>query len=172
MCIRDREIHLPPLRERRADVPSLAEHFLRRLAERLGREKKGIDSAALAALARHDWPGNVRELRNVVEQAAVLAAGAVIEVGDLPALGSGAATGGAARAVGDAEVASTPLPDGASFADAKRQVVEDFERRYLLAALREHGGNVSRAAAAIGMVRQSLQQKIRELGLREEDWSA
>jgi len=154
------EIHLPPLRERRTDLPVLVEHFLVRLSERLGREKKAIDSAALAELARYDWPGNVRELRNVVEQAAVLASGATIELSDLPSLGATTA----ALPQGDAATAS--------FADAKRKVIEDFERSFLLAALREHEGNISRAAAAIGMVRQSLQQKIRELGLREDEWSA
>ena len=60
---------------------------------------------------------------------------------------------------------------GVPFAEAKRQLTERFERTYLLAALRQHSGNVSRTAAAIGMVRQSLQQKIRELDLRDEDWS-
>ncbi|MEY4582226.1 MAG: hypothetical protein RL701_6929 [Pseudomonadota bacterium] len=159
------EITLPPLRERRPDLPSLVEHFLVRLAERLKRDKQNVSSAALAALARYAWPGNVRELRNVVEQSAVLAAGSTIEVGDLPAQVVGAAGASVAAVSGNA------LPAGVSFVDAKKRVVEDFERNFLLAALREHGGNVSRAATAIGMVRQSLQQKIRELGLREEEWS-
>jgi DNA-binding NtrC family response regulator len=159
------EITLPPLRERRPDLPSLVEHFLIRLAERLKRDKQNVSSAALAALARYAWPGNVRELRNVVEQSAVLAAGSTIEVGDLPAQVVGAAGAGVAAVSGN-----VPQP-GVSFVDAKKRVVEDFERNFLLAALREHGGNVSRAATAIGMVRQSLQQKIRELGLREEEWS-
>ena len=60
---------------------------------------------------------------------------------------------------------------GVPFRDAKRHTVESFERAYLIKALREHGGNVSRTAEAIGMVRQSLQQKIRELDLRSEDWN-
>jgi DNA-binding NtrC family response regulator len=100
----------------------------------------------------------VRELRNVLEQAAVLAGGEAIEVGDLHLpgkLGSGA---------------PVDLVDGLTFGDAKRQTVESFERDFLLRALREHEGNVSRTAQSIGMVRQSLQQKIRELGLRSEDW--
>ena len=158
------EITLPPLRDRLSDLPLLVEHFLQRLAERLGREKKRISGEALTALARHSWPGNVRELRNVVEQAAVLAAGASIDVSDLPEL-----LGSAPRAA--AVSGKSELPAGLSFAEAKKRMVEDFERRFLLAALREHAGNVSRAAGAIGMVRQSLQQKIRELGLREEEWS-
>jgi len=146
------EITLPPLRERIEDVPALAERFLEKLATRLGRERIRLSPTAVSVLAQHDWPGNVRELRNVVEQAAVLAPGAAIEADDLQ-LKSGSAT---------------PASAGASqtFAEAKRHAVEEFERRYLTQALRAHGGNISRTAEALGMVRQSLQQKLRELGLR------
>ncbi|MEB2344587.1 MAG: sigma-54 dependent transcriptional regulator [Deltaproteobacteria bacterium] len=153
------EVELPALRERPEDVPALAEQFLSALAARLERPKVPIAPAALARLARHPWPGNVRELRNVVEQAAVLAGGPAIEEEDLR-LPAGAAGGGDGTAGGEASEGR--------FADAKRQAVEHFERSFLLAALRANGGNVSRTAAAIGMVRQSLQQKIRELGLRDE----
>jgi DNA-binding NtrC family response regulator len=150
------EIALPALRERPEDLPTLAERFLAGLAARLGRPEKRLAPAALAALARHAWPGNVRELRNVIEQAAVLAASDEIDAGDLR-LGAPAAT-------------SAPANGGLPFADAKRVAVEGFERDFLLRALRANGGNVSRTAEAIGMVRQSLQLKIRELGLRDEDW--
>jgi DNA-binding NtrC family response regulator len=155
------QISVPPLRERREDVPALANRFLSQLAERLGREPRRVSAGALAALAGYAWPGNVRELRNVVEQAAVLAPNDTIAETDLrlpcPSAASGAAASNGANAGG--------------FAEAKRQVTEDFERAYLLRALRQHGGNISRTAEAIGMVRQSLQQKIRELDLRSEDWS-
>jgi DNA-binding NtrC family response regulator len=151
------EIELPPLRERLEDLPALVEHLLGQLARRLGRPVRPIRPEALARLARHPWPGNVRELRNVLEQAAVLAVGEAIEEPDLglPAPGDAGRDGGG------------PGAPAASFAEAKRRAVESFERDYLLAALRANDGNVSRTAAAIGMVRQSLQQKIRELGLRE-----
>ncbi len=154
------EVELPALRERPEDVPALVEHFLAALATRLERKKIPITPAALARLARHSWPGNVRELRNVVEQAAVLASGPAIDEEDLRLPEAAAAGDGATRAGG--------APEDGSFSDAKRQAVESFERSYLLSALRAHDGNVSRTAAAIGMVRQSLQQKIRELGLRDE----
>ncbi len=152
------EIQLPPLRERIEDFAALSGRFLSQVALRLDREKKTLDSAALARLARHGWPGNVRELRNVLERAAVLSAGPEIGEEDLQLAPSS-----------DEVSQSTPdleLP----FADAKRQTVESFERQYLSQALREHGGNVSRTATAIGMVRQSLQQKIRELGLDAEEF--
>jgi DNA-binding NtrC family response regulator len=156
------EIELPPLRERPEDVPALVGHFLEMVATRLGRPEMPIAPAAMARLARHPWPGNVRELRNVIEQAVVLAAGPAVEEEDLRLPADGApeshldANGPARACAGDA-----------SFSEAKRQAVEQFERSFLLAALRANGGNVSRTAAAIGMVRQSLQQKIRELGLRD-----
>ena len=151
------EIRLPPLRERPEDLPALAERFLAQVAERLGRPKKRLGPGALAALARHAWPGNARELRNVIEQSVVLTPGEEIEAADLGLAGEAPAARGAAG----------ELP----FADAKRAAVEGFEREFLLRALRANGGNVSRTAEAIGMVRQSLQQKIRELGLRDEDWN-
>ncbi len=155
------EIELPALRERREDIPALALRFLERVTERLGLEKKRLGESALAKLARHPWPGNVRELQNAIEQASVLAAGAVIEEADLR--------------LADAPGQPPPPAEGAlelPFGEAKRQAVERFERAFLLGALRKSSGNVSRAAESIGMVRQSLQQKIRELGLRSEDWGA
>jgi DNA-binding NtrC family response regulator len=157
------ELALPPLRERREDIPALALRFLAQLNERLGRSGPRLGESALAALARHPWPGNVRELRNAIEQAAVLASGPVIGEDDLRLDGEPANAVPPARAAA-ADAAGLP------FAEAKRRAVERFERAFLLDALRASGGNVSRAAEALGMVRQSLQQKIRELGLRDEDW--
>ena len=152
------EIELPSLRDRIEDFAALSDRFLSQVAERLGREKKALGTAALARLARHSWPGNVRELRNVLERAAVLSAGMEITEDDLQLVPQG---DGIAKPTPDLE-----LP----FADAKRQTVEAFERQYLSDALREHEGNVSRTAGAIGMVRQSLQQKIRELGLKADEF--
>jgi two-component system, NtrC family, nitrogen regulation response regulator NtrX len=150
------EIYLPPLRERLEDIPALVARFLAQVAERHGRPRRAIAPEALARLGRHGWPGNVRELRNAVERAAVLASGEILGEDDLVL--AGAAPGAAATD-----------PD-TSFGEAKRRAVASFERAFLLRALRAHGGNVSRTAEAIGMVRQSLQQKIRELGLRDEEW--
>jgi DNA-binding NtrC family response regulator len=152
------EIELPPLRERIEDFAALSDRFLSQVAERLDREKKTLGTAALARLARHGWPGNVRELRNVLERAAVLSTGPEIAEEDL-------------QLPPENDEVVQPTPDlELPFADAKRQTVESFEREYLSQALREHEGNVSRTATAIGMVRQSLQQKIRELGLKVEEF--
>ena len=152
------EIELPPLRERREDLPALAQRFLEGVTERLGRGKKRIGEAALARMALYSWPGNVRELQNAIEQAAVLAAGDEIAEADLNLPTSGS------------RVSHGPATTDLSFAEAKKKTVEGFERDYLLSALRSNGGNISRTAEAIGMVRQSLQQKIRELELRSENW--
>ncbi len=154
------EIELPPLRQRSQDIPALAQRFLEEVIERLGLEKRQLSEAALTQLVRHPWPGNVRELRNAIEQASVLASGAVIEAADLKLGGNGSPAYAA-----DAD------PDALPFSDAKKRAVERFEREFLLRALRSTGGNISRAAESVGMVRQSLQQKIRELGLRAEDWT-
>jgi DNA-binding NtrC family response regulator len=151
------QLELPPLRQRLEDLPALVERFLAQLAERLGRPKARVSEAAGMRLAHHPWPGNVRELRNVIEQAAVLAAAGVIEPGDL------GLDEGLPHAVADGASEYRP---GAQFAEAKKAAVERFERAFLREALARHDGNVSRTAEAIGMVRQSLQQKIRELGLR------
>jgi DNA-binding NtrC family response regulator len=152
-------IDLPPLRERKEDVPALAGRFLEQLRERAPHVRAVFSSEAVARLVAHDWPGNVRELRNVVEQAAVLARGPEIGAAEL------GLDGDAADALPRFD------PEDVPFSDAKRRVVTAFERAYLLGALRRNGGNVSRTARTIGMVRQSLQQKIREHDLRSEDWA-
>jgi DNA-binding NtrC family response regulator len=157
------EIELPALRDRSEDIAALCLRFLEGVAERLGRDTRRLSPEALACLMRHSWPGNVRELRNVLEQAAVLASGDLIEAADLN-LAESAGSDAPATTASVNDVSA----DGATFSEAKKTLIEDFEREFLLRALREHDGNISRAAQSIGMVRQSLQQKIRELGLRSE----
>jgi len=152
------EIELPALRERIEDLGALSDRFLGQVADRLERDKKRLAADALARLSRHDWPGNVRELRNVLERSAVLTSGDEIGASDLQL--DGAAV----------EVASLSPDLELPFSEAKKQTVERFERQFLSEALREHEGNVSRTANAIGMVRQSLQQKIRELGLKADEF--
>jgi DNA-binding NtrC family response regulator len=149
------QCELPPLRERPEDIPALCQRFIGQLAQRLEREEKAVSRAALIQLTRHGWPGNIRELRNCIERAFVMSVGDVIEPDDL------------ALEVQPTRETTGPVP-GETFSETKKRTVEAFERAYLLAALEQHGGNVSRTAEAIGMVRQSLQQKIRDLGLREE----
>jgi DNA-binding NtrC family response regulator len=154
------EIAIPPLRERREDLPLLVERFLAAAALRFKRAPKPLTDAALRACLAHDWKGNVRELKSTVEQALLLAPGEVITVGDLFPQG---ADGGA-----PAETQNPSLDTG-SFRAAKERMVERFEREFLLQALRRHDGNITKAAEEIGMYRQNLQQKMRELGISGDD---
>jgi DNA-binding NtrC family response regulator len=151
------ELAIPPLAERRDDIPALVDHFLRDAAERFHREVKPLTGEALRACITHPWKGNVRELRSAIEQALLLASGPEITPGDL---------------FGTTPTNSThaPLTDlPATFREAKDRVVETFERDFLQQALQRHGGNITKAAEEVGMYRQNFQQKMRELGLNADE---
>ncbi|HYN83784.1 MAG TPA: sigma-54 dependent transcriptional regulator [Pyrinomonadaceae bacterium] len=155
-------IEIAPLRERREDIPLLAEEFARRAAERYNLPPRKIGPSALRRLVEYRWPGNVRELRNVIERSVILAEGDELTARDLPDELRGAATeGAAAEPTAAAEGDSLSVPFTAEFREDRRE----FERRYITRCLEETGGNVTRAAAMLGMHRQSLQHKLRELGL-------
>ena len=154
-------IEIAPLRERREDIPLLAESFARLAAERYGFKVRPIAPAALRWLIEYKWPGNVRELRNVIERAVILAEGDELTARDLPEeITAGSIKGGEMR-VPAAESNALDVPFTADFREDRRE----FERRYIARCLEETGGNVTRAAAILGMHRQSLQHKLRELGL-------
>jgi DNA-binding NtrC family response regulator len=160
------EVVLAPLRERREDIPLLIDRFLSEGAARFQRDLKPLSADALRACLVHEWKGNVRELRSAVEQALLLAPGPQIEVADLfagspPAAGS-PETDGVAPAPGGPSA-------GQSFRAAKEQAVAAFERDFLVQALRRHDGNITKAAEEVGMYRQNLQQKMRELGITVEE---
>ncbi len=137
---------LPPLRERRADVPMLAEHFLAAHAGRHGLPVRGLSSEAMDALVKHDWPGNVRELENAIEQAVVLGSGTVLVLDDLPATIRGAGPG--AR------------PGGPPRDLAGR--IDEIERSLVLGVLARHGGNQSGAARELGVTEGGLRYKLRK----------
>ncbi len=151
------QIRLPPLRERREDIPLLVEHFLARFNERLGKAVLGIDPDALAALLAWHWPGNIRELENVVERGVLLADAATLGVDALPTLGptlQPAAAGTDHDTVGLKEYV--------------RVHTAKLERGLILRALEQESGNVTRAARRLEISRKSLQLKMKEYGLREE----
>jgi DNA-binding NtrC family response regulator len=150
-------IELPPLRARREDIPALAEAFLKLHSARHGRVAR-LGREALDTLVRYDWPGNLRELKNALERSLILARGEEIGVEDLPEeIRSGQPlTSRAASSRNDA------LLGESDFRAAKHR----FEVAYLTRKLEEHRWNVSRTAAAIGLHRQSLQEKLRELGIQ------
>jgi two-component system response regulator AtoC len=144
------DIPMPPLRERRADVPVLVRAFLEEIAARNGRPVPELDPAAVAALAAYDYPGNVRELLHALERATALARGGPIELDHLPA----DVSAGAARALGDPPAAGAIQPLG--------EAVAAFEREYIQRALARAGGNRTRAAALLGISRKNLWERLRE----------
>jgi two-component system response regulator AtoC len=145
-------LRLPPLRERTEDLPLLLDHFLRRFAEKAGKELDGFSSDALSHLLRHTWPGNVRELENRVERAVLLAEGKTITADDVllepGALPSGEGTG-------------SFLPDSLSIKKCKAAM----ETHLIGKALEKHGGNRTKAAADLEISYRALLQKIKEYDL-------
>jgi DNA-binding NtrC family response regulator len=156
------EIQLPPLREHKEDIPQFANHFLRAYASKYGLKCNAIGSAAMVRLVAYDWPGNVRELRNAIERSVVLAEGSELRPEDLPEE-IRARKVEVVRSTSSGTDAEDMLdvPYLADFREARRE----FERAYLERCLVETGGNVTRAAERVGMHRQSLQQKLKDLGL-------
>jgi DNA-binding NtrC family response regulator len=138
-------ITLPPLRERREDIPFLVQHFLERLSKELQRPLTGASPEAMSALVSHPWPGNVRELRNVLERGAVVAQGNVIQLADL-----GLVPPDAGRSV--------PIGDPLS--------LDEVEKRHVAGVLNWAGGNVTQAARILGIDRMTLYNKIKRYGLR------
>ncbi len=143
-------VTLPPLRERPADVPPLARHFLERYRREVKRDLMGFEPAALACLCRYAWPGNVRELENAIERAVVLAEGLEIGVRDLPIEVRDAGLGGGLIREG-----------GRSFHAA----LEDYKRGLIASALRRSAGNRTQAARMLGLQRTYLSRLVRDLGL-------
>ncbi len=153
-------IELPPLRDRREDIPILAADMLSRFASLYGLRCREIDPEAMRYLVQYGWPGNVRELRNAIERSVVLANGERLTVDDLPPeIARGASPTAEPAADGD----SLAIPYLEDFKEARRE----FERIYIERRLSETGGNVTRAAELLDMHRQSLQHKLRELGIKK-----
>jgi transcriptional regulator with PAS, ATPase and Fis domain len=140
-------ITLPPLRDRREDLPLLVDHFLQELSVSLNRRIDGLSADAMKLLVSHDWPGNVRELRNLMERAAVVAAGRIIDAADL----------------GLVSVPGTPVPE------TSPPTLDEVERRHVAHVLRHAGGNVSQAARILDIDRVTLYHKIRKYGLKKDD---
>ena len=142
---------VPPLRERKEDIPLFTRHFLKELAATYGRRPREISDDAIEILMRYSWPGNVRELRNVIERMAILMKGEVIEPEDVQ--------------LGAAVAAATPQIDARL---TLREARDEFEKQYILSRLREFAGNVSRTADALGVERSNLYRKLHAYGIRVE----
>ena len=141
-------IHLPPLRDRREDIPLLVDHLVRRAAAQCGKPVGAVSDAAVAVLRAYDWPGNVRELSHVLERSVALAQDTVISVEDLPSDVRGAAPASMpADLVGDAPT------------------LEELKKRYIRHVLERSSGNISRAAAVLGLERRSLYRMLQRYGI-------
>jgi DNA-binding NtrC family response regulator len=138
-------VHMPPLRERREDIPFLVDHFVRKFARECRREMDGVSAGALEVLTRYDWPGNVRELENVVHRAVVLAGGPVVMLRDVP-------PEVAVPDTGTRPTEETRLP--------LREACDQFERQYVLRVLESVQWNVSRAARRLGVHRNTVLTKL------------
>jgi two-component system nitrogen regulation response regulator NtrX len=150
-------IRVPPLAERREDIPELVDYFMEQISQATGLPKRRIGEDAMAVLQSHDWPGNVRQLRNNVERLMILAGGdpdAIISASMLPQ---------------DVGSMVPGMPNGGGgehlMGLALREAREVFEREYLLAQISRFGGNISRTAEFVGMERSALHRKLKALGI-------
>src|SRR5512144_474282 len=157
-------IRVPPLAERREDIPDLVEYFMDQISQATGLPKRRIGDDAMAVLQSHNWPGNVRQLRNNVERLMILAGGdadSIITADMLP----------------EEIISPVPLsPNGAGgehlMSLPLRDAREIFEREYLLAQVNRFGGNISRTAEFVGMERSALHRKLRALGVNSTERGA
>jgi two-component system response regulator HydG len=138
-------ITIPPLRERREDIPLLAEHFLRIYSEKNRRTIRGLGQGVMQGFIQYNWPGNVREIENIVERMVIMSKGDTITLDDLPP----------ALAGRQQEEESTPPPTS----------LRDVERETIVKTLQQTGGNRTRTAAILGITRKTLQNKIKEYGI-------
>ncbi|HVF22851.1 MAG TPA: sigma-54 dependent transcriptional regulator [Pyrinomonadaceae bacterium] len=153
-------VEIPPLRERREDIPMLAETFMRLAADHYDLPERSLSQGTLKRLLEYNWPGNVRELKNTIDRAVIMAEGDEITPRDLPdeiTAGMPVST----TADGNEENDGLRVPFTADFREDRRE----FERRYITRCLEHTHGNVTRAAEILDMHRQSLQHKLRQLGL-------
>jgi two-component system nitrogen regulation response regulator NtrX len=148
-------LHLPPLRERRDDVPLLVDHFLARNRARTGLRRPGLDAGAMDALARHAWPGNVRELANILERLAILHAGSDVSAAEIRGMLAGSAPAQVADVNAYRHDDARSLPDR----------LDDYERQLLSGALDHADGSVAEAARRLQTDRANLYRRMRRLGI-------
>ena len=148
------EIQLPPLRQRRDDILILTDEFIKFFSGKHKKDIKSISNDAAKIFTKYGWPGNVRELQNAIEGAVVMANNEILEIDDFPE---------EIKNVNTRNTAFLDIDYNLPFRDAKKIAVEAFERDFVGRKLKDNNGNISKAAEALGIHRQSLQQKIKEL---------
>ena len=151
------QMHLPPLRERRDDIPLLAQQFLSKFAQQFKKKARRFSQQALHALEEHNWPGNVRELENVVQRATVLSEDLTVDLNQLPAAIRGSRTG----------VAITERANDSQLSRSYEDEVKRFKRSLVLRALRECGWRKAECARSLGVARGYLHRLINQLGIQE-----
>jgi len=168
-------IHIPPLRERREDIPLLVNYFLKKLAREHEREPKSIASSAVKALEKFHWPGNVRELENIIRRAHVIAKSGAILVGDLPPEITGQGTVAnlpLTSGLGDGNAADAAVLARQLFHIAKRdpklKVLPAVERELVIEALKDTDNNQVQAAKLLGITRATLRKRIEKFGIQRE----
>ncbi len=147
-------LNIPSLRERKEDIPFLAEHFVQKLSRDLGVRIESITEGAIAKLMEYHWPGNIRELENVMERSMVMASGTVLEASDIRL--DAAARGRSSQSAGDSF-----LPDGFT--------LEQYEQSLIKEALKRASGNKSHAARLLGLTRNALRYRLAQMGLDSGD---
>ena len=151
-------IHLPALRERRDDIPTLIAYFVDRFRKKLGRDIQGLEDDVLDLLINYDWPGNIREMENLLERLVLMARGQTIAMADVP--------GEIKQAVYEQSLLP-PEKKPSQFKEFIRSHTEEAERQMLARCLEECGGNVTRAAQQLGLSRKGLQLKMIKYNLRK-----
>ena len=164
-------IVVPPLRERRGDIPILVQHFAKRISEEHNLRPGRFDGRAMEALQRYRWRGNIRELRNAVERLMIMTSGETVRFEDLPPDIRGDASG---RPVPAEAVASASVPAGIPSAAATppagtlREFKDSAERAYLVQKLRDNHWNISKTAEVIDTPRSNLYKKLEQYGIKQE----
>jgi DNA-binding NtrC family response regulator len=170
-------IQIPPLRDRREDIPLLVNYFLKKLARENDRPPKSIAASVIKTLEKYHWPGNVRELENAIRRAHVLAKSDAILVGDLPPEISGATSGPSVVAYAPAAAGDAATTDAAALArqlfqwakrDPKLKIIPAVERELVIQALKETNNNQVHAAKMLGITRATLRKRIEKFGILRE----
>jgi transcriptional regulator with PAS, ATPase and Fis domain len=149
--------YIPPLRQRKADIPILCEYFLEKHCQKIAKKKLGITPQALDVLMGYGYPGNVRELENILRRAIILCEGVCIDIEHLPF---------------DTQELKKAIPLNTisdSFVEAKQKVVENFEKEYLLQMLKESQGVIRKAAKKAGMYEANFRRKMKKYGIAAKD---
>jgi two-component system, NtrC family, response regulator AtoC len=162
-------ISLPPLRDRKEDIPLLVAHFIAKYNQRLGKRVARVDDEAMQMLLAYSWPGNIRELENLMERSVLFADGPVILGASLPDALRERVPGPAVPIAAVGPLGAIAAPSGASMKEIVRQAQAELEKELISRALDETNGNVTRAAKRLQISRKSLQVKMKELGLRGDD---